>query len=524
MKKKKAVAATPSIKDELTQSIAYIYVIIMVGIHPIIYQNHFFGMVSAKTQLFWYTTAMFLVLMLVIQLFCLLPNGKKGKRKSIKELLSTWSITDWCIVVFFCTVIVSWLFSAYRSESFYGTPGWFVGVATLLSCCVAYYYISRYFSFSPSVIWIMLVVNMGVGTLAILNHFRVDPLGMFDNVRAEDWAIFISTIGNINLYSSYLCVIVPVFMALFCICQTRNSLLAYGSFLIIGFMNLIVVNSDSVFLGIGAAFVLLLWYAKDSWAIMKRYVSMVLLFLVSVQVMGGLHHIFETNAIVLSSIPNFFARSTYVLGAIFVAILMLAVVYRSEVKKADIRILKRVIWVMFGMGILLFIGMIVLVIWVNTSDAKNLSGWVQFLRFEDSWGSNRGFIWRYCIKLYQDFPIGHKLIGCGPDTLYYAMLDSYYTDMVQFLNAVFSNAHSEFLQLLVTLGLAGVVSYFAILVSSGIRYGKESKSKPLLIVIATVIVSYIGQGAVNNPQYITTPLLFVLLGVGEAIYRNEKKG
>ena len=50
--------------------------------------------------------------------------------------------------------------------------------------------------------WILIlyiVVNLFVFGLAILNHFMIDPLGMYENLVENNYWMFITTMGNINV-------------------------------------------------------------------------------------------------------------------------------------------------------------------------------------------------------------------------------------------------------------------------------------------------------------------------------------
>lgn len=507
-----------AVRKQLIQTVLYSYIFLMVLIHPIIYQNHFFGMVIAKTNLFWYSTMIMFAVIILIQLlfFKDVFSGVK-----IKDVISKWSKTDWFVGVFFITVLISWILSDYQKEALWGADGWFVGSATLLLCCVAYYYISRYYKISQTILWCMLGVNFFVFIVGILNHFHVDPLGMFTMLDEENSRIFITTIGNINLYSSYLCFVVPIFMGLFCVCKTRNSLLLYGTILVFGFMSVIIVNSDSVFLGIGAAFIFLLWYGRDNWSLFKRYLAMVLIFLLSIQSVGLMRFLFKEDAMPLSSLSNFFSSSRYVTVLIPIVVLIFALSHWMDKKKVRAIILKRLIVGVYIAGCTLLVAFIVLLIWINSRDASELSVWMQSMKLDDSWGSSRGFIWRSCMEAYEKFPFLKKLFGCGPDALSYFMMDTYYTQMIAKMNAVFSNAHNEFIQILLTLGLFGCISYFGMLISGAIRFMKGSRKTPFLLAVSAMIISYLAQGIVNNPQYITTPLLFIFIGIGEAMTRNE---
>ena len=76
----------------------------------------------------------------------------------------------------------------------------------------------------------------------------------------------------------------------------------------------------------------------------------------------------------------------------------------------------------------------------------------------------------------------------------------------------FTDAHNEFLQLLLTLGLAGVISFFALIIGMLAVAVKRSRKHPVLFAGAVCLAAYLAQGIVNSQQIAVTPLLFVLLG------------
>ena len=54
----------------------------------------------------------------------------------------------------------------------------------------------------------------------------------------------------------------------------------------------------------------------------------------------------------------------------------------------------------------------------------------KYLLFNDDWGTHRGYIWHLAIRIYQKFPILHKLFGYGPDTFGIITVQGYFDEMV----------------------------------------------------------------------------------------------
>ncbi|MFP3155822.1 O-antigen ligase family protein [Lachnospiraceae bacterium ZAX-1] len=150
--------------------------------------------------------------------------------------------------------------------------------------------------------------------------------------------------------------------------------------------------------------------------------------------------------------------------------------------------------------------------------------WIGALKLEDSFGSNRGYIWKRTVWEWRELPLIDKLSGVDLNRFPAFINKTYRTEMPTVLGKVmFLDAHNEFLQFLVTTGLLGVVGYFGMLVSSVVRFWKLAKERPILLIGSVTALSYLMQGLVNNPQTFTTPLLFVFFWIMENIARKGAK-
>lgn len=74
--------------------------------------------------------------------------------------------------------------------------------------------ITRCFKYFEYIFVALAFGSMIVYALAILNAFYVDPFGMFPLLNEQQTIDFTSTIGNKNLLSSYICIAMPVMIAM----------------------------------------------------------------------------------------------------------------------------------------------------------------------------------------------------------------------------------------------------------------------------------------------------------------------
>ena len=132
----------------------------------------------------------------------------------------------------------------------------------------------------------------------------------------------------------------------------------------------------------------------------------------------------------------------------------------------------------------------------------------RYVHFSESWGTDRGKIWTFVLRVYAQLPFAQQLFGGSSGALFHA--DS--------ANPIFSDAgldtaHNEYLQYLVTNGALGLICYFASLgfaVWAGLSRSKEdAMSRGLTLAVA----AYAVQAVVNIAQPMTTPLFIILVGV-----------
>ncbi|MGN1126217.1 MAG: O-antigen ligase family protein, partial [Ruminococcus sp.] len=153
-----------------------------------------------------------------------------------------------------------------------------------------------------------------------------------------------------------------------------------------------------------------------------------------------------------------------------------------------------------------------------------LKGALSYFRFSDSWGTHRGFMWIRALYIFGDMSILHKIFGSGPDTFTAMMNISGYNDELKIFKAETTDcAHNVYLNYLVTLGIAGVMSYITAIVSCVVRAVKKACSNKYALIFASSVVCYGAQSIVNIDQPITTPLFILMLALTESQCRALKQ-
>ena len=151
----------------------------------------------------------------------------------------------------------------------------------------------------------------------------------------------------------------------------------------------------------------------------------------------------------------------------------------------------------------------------------SLNGFMKFFRFNEKWGTHRGYMWIKALEVFKNFDIKSKLFGCGPDTFYNAF-QPYFSELnSKFGDAVSNAAHNELLNYLITIGVLGLIAYLSLIVSAVVRAVKAARKNLLALAFAAPVVSYLFQSAANLSTIIVLPIMFIFLSLVENISHKE---
>lgn len=497
-----------------------IYIFMIFAVYPFYYQNGYYDMGTAKYVYFRIITASFFMVM-TAGLIISIVKGRKdiSLRGSSDRIL----YTDCCAVAYLIFCWLSYAISEYRTLAFWGFEGWYMGVVMQSALVLLYFMVSRYFIWSDHYLWVMLIPSSIVFLLGVLNRFRIDPLGMLDDKFIARH--FLSTIGQPTWYSSYLSVILPIGMVYYWYKKRDRLTPMWIAYLIIGFGTLATQNSDSAFMAAFGVFAVLFWLSFHKNEYFKRFLELVTICLGTFQIMGILQRIFPDAAVDLDTFSTFLSQH-WLVGVVWLITVLFYIAFllakkRQKIDITKLKLLRNILYILLVCGVVLVLVLMYLVTTGRVS--SELLDKIGYFRFDENWGQSRGHTWMMAWQSFWDANPIKKLLGCGPDTYKYLVYSTNQADLVRKWgeSLVITNAHNEWLNSLVTTGIAGTVAYIGIFATSFAGFIGKWKSHPFLLAGAAVIVSYFLHNFFCYQQVVCTPLIFLIMGMGAAILRDE---
>lgn len=437
-------------------------------------------------------------------IFCYVSMTKNKIELYAQEI----SKADVAMGIFVAGAFISTLFSDYKMEAILGNQGRLMGLIYVLAVFCAYIYITKFTVFRRKTVLAFLVSFTVVCIIAVIQYVGFDIFFLLKRVLVNTRVNYISTLGNINVFSSFLCLGLPIVLYLFCFHRKGKERLFYYLVSVLGFYAMIISDTDSGYLGIGGAFIVLgILSAKIKNSLSRLFVLIAtLIFTVKAAVMISL--VLPHPARELSDIAIHMAQSDaflYLAGALFVISLVLKLVNTQIKHSTPMKI------VFTAIPVLCVIAFGAALVWFSFYDKKtDLGVFNNYLRFSDVWGSERGHVWRITIEAFSDLPFIRKIIGSGPDTLLPLLMEAHEQQMLE-TGSLTDNAHNEYLQYLTTHGVIGLVSYLALIFLSLKKCFYKSPHDFYRRSLAVAVCAYCIQAFFNISQPITTPIFFCLL-------------
>jgi hypothetical protein len=509
-------------KDSFFQECVYCFVFIMFGCFPIYCTNKFFNIPLDRLNFFLYATVSILLLLLVSLLIKIFKNKDtiiiQVIIKKIFNSFKTFSITDYAMIAFLICCILSTAFSKYPKESFIGQFGRDNGLLIYILYFSAYFLISRGFKYQNSVFTILMLTSSCMFLMAILQHLGFDILGFYQRIAFDQQSSYLSTIGNINFFSSFVVLVMPIPTCLYFLCKSKTFRILYYIAMQLSFCGLIVANSDTGILGLSALFVLLLFYCFINIGTLKRYCEIVIAFLFSIKLLSFLVALRPDQSHKFRGIYKVAMSSNWInILLIFTVCVWFFLYFISKTQLKSVNLLKRLKCIVLLLVCCTAIFLILNFIWFTFIDTKtNIGELASYLRFNNDWGSHRGEIWFTGISAFNHLNIFQKLFGYGMD-----MFAPIISNEILFGFRV-DTAHNEFLEYLLTTGICGLLSYFLFTLSQIIKCFKNLKHNPILLVLMASIICYLAQSIGNFATTMVTPLFMIMIAIAESINRRIK--
>lgn len=509
----------------MRHSMVNYYLLVMFTFFEVFLTNQYASARNDKFYLYITLTGVLIVSTVVISLSYYLdknapPENRVVEHKKFFDVSST-DIAFLCFFVFAC---ITTLLSDYKLDSLTGGAGRDNGLILLFLYTAMYFILSRYYYFKNYVLLAFLVFGCLISGLAILHFFYIDPLGIMTGYSQDVINDFGTTIGNKNTIASYMCVFLPFAIMMFVIQDKRYVKILSAVSIAFAYCGLLVAGSNSGYIGFFTMlFVMALVCVRKPhllrwffFAITIMFTSGLLLKVFSF-IMKGKSKGFERIGEMLV-----YSNKIYVIIALCAVITLLLFFFKDR-KFVNSKALKNTLTIAVSLIGVVAVGVFSYLFYYYTFvDTKtDIGSMSQILRFDDRWGTHRGFFWINGMKEFFDFDFVHIMFGSGCDTFYY-VFEPYFEELsIRFNNGSTNCIHSEYLNYLVTQGVLGLLSYLAILITSVYRGLKVSGKNELALIFVFPVITYAAQSVVNIYNPIVTPFLFIFIALSECLARES---
>lgn len=499
--------------SSLVALIMRVYVILVGAGLPLIVRNKYFDILVTK----YYYYCICTIAMLVILVVCFILQRYKMVQSSgealYKEYFKHLTLVDYSLLVFYLIAILSTILSDYVFESFWGNEGRFTGLFLITWYVLSYFCVSKLWVFKKNDINIILAVGIFICLFGITDYFKLDIFKFKAPMVAEQRAIFTSTIGNINTYTAYVGIVVAISTVLFALSKEYKRSIIYYICMVISFFAIIMGVSDNAYLSLASLFSLLpliLFTSKDG---MRKYLIIIATFFTVIQSIDWINSFFGDGVLGIDSAFNMLISFS---GLHYLVIALWAII--CIWKGVDVKLAKenkiygntfKYVWLLI-LGIIL-LGILYICYDINVlGNSTKYGSLSEYFVFNDDWGTHRGYIWRNAMERFSGLSILKKIIGYGPETFGIFILQRTANNPYKEL---FDSAHNEYLHLLVTVGIAGLASYLAFVISNICNSLRLNRKNPYILAAAFGVIGYSIQAFVNLNLPIITPVFWLLMGI-----------
>ena len=414
----------------------------------------------------------------------------------------------------FCAM--SCLLNGLEPAMLTGSEGRYCGLYFMLSCGAAFLIIAsgRCRLIRGAVVPAMVCAS-ACALLGVMNAMGVDPLGFYARIQKGQEKIFMSTIGHFDFFGTYLIMMFPLAAGQFVF--SRSGLMRLFGFLCAALMALgaMASRTDSALAGLHLGCMMLLALSGGSYAVLSRAFLLWSFSFTALPLMFRLlqHSAFDLWFSGLSALL-YDLHAAEILAVVFAcAGVACAALHRRGAAVPGKRRWMKGCFSGFGLlAIILFAS--ILYFSVFDTDAF-LGKAASFLRFDDHWGSLRGFAWIRSIRAFADFPLMQKVFGAGME-LTLRVLTPYFDDPAMLAHGVFNDPHCQLLQMLLTCGLLGMILFAAFYISVLAFLFRHAGEDPVCCGVLGAVWSYSIVLLINVTQPILIATYFSLcaLGVG----------
>lgn len=390
------------------------------------------------------------------------------------------------------------------------------GLSTILLYGLLFFAVSSYGKWDNRYLYPLGAVTILNAVIGLLQYAGLNPLYLYPaGTNFHDAFVlyngaFLGTIGNIDILSAFLCLVIPLFYSAFLLTGKKLALLPMGA----GTLLLTLADVDSGFLGLVAALVLTapLFFCR---CLVWRRGCIAFGVLSGAIGIGKLLDASRETSLSMHLSP----LSIGLLGCAFVLLAAGFLLRRQRLDATpSFRLAK-------GLGICV---LLLICASIGAAYAIPFAGGAahelhQILHgnFDPSFGSGRIRIWQEVLGLIREAP----LFGGGPDTLLARMPFTFTRESAELgitIETAIDTAHNDFLNIAVNQGLPALGFYLAMLITWLFRCLKHWR-QPGVLLLLPGILAYLAQSFFTFSICSVSVLFWVFLALSEQTAFDQKE-
>lgn len=420
----------------------------------------------------------------------------------------------WALGAVTASGVVSTVLSLSPQASFWGLGGYYGGCMMVLFTAAGYLAVR---AFAPQKILNGLTFCVGVTTgivtvLYVLNIFNIDLIGTYVDTAVVERAQFFSTLGQKNFCSGFMAFALPLVFYAFLVARGVRHTVFYGIPAFFGGLALAVVDAEGLALGIGVAVLVLICQETFTTRTLRRLAVIGTFFFFH----AGWMQYMRTHVYTQGGKPMLAALGHVAqIGFVLCLVLWVALWFGLRGREVPLYKLGRAV---AGVAVA---GAAVLVVLANCwPNFPSLGRLDDLLIFNDDWGTYRGTAWRITAESWLAQPLWRKLFGVGPGMMHTAVAEwagAGITDRMK----TFYAAHNEYLELLLTTGVAGLAAWLWF-VAAHLRKAAQNWLRPGVAPVTLALVSYLAHAVISIRVSMIFPEIMLLFALLQAFCLPEE--
>jgi len=489
---------SPFFRGDLRQALTSGYIYVMLFAFPLFTGGSGYANITFSKYLFFVIATILWILALII---ISLANRAVLKRPSAVQM---------AVLLFMLSAVLSFLFSAFKAQSFIGA-GRYDGLLSLLLYTLIFLGVAEFggakmphaYAFAASV---SLCCIVGILQIFNLDILRLFPEGItYYDAHTLYTGEFLGTIGNVNILSSLLCLAIPLFFALPVISGARRDFVFFIP-LFLAVLTLCVsrVSAGAVACALCAVFgtpLLMTTIPRLRRALCAASVS-----LFAVAASRFFDAGFSDGAFYAMLHFSKMAVLLCIAALCLLVLALLLCIKEFNPSRKNMQVFFSCFCFASLLGALVFV-------YFYPWSGGTLYELSEILHgnINEKFGSSRIEIWRESLKLFPERP----LLGGGPDTLSLRLSMSfsrYVEETGQTLSTFVDNAHNEYLGYLINLGAFGFLSYLAVIFTSLFGWAR-AKGSSIGLALGFSVLCYAFQSFFSLGLCIVSPIFWLTLGL-----------